>query len=441
MTSAIEQIDSTTVKLTVSVDEEGLKPHLDHAYQHIAETVSIPGFRKGKVPSQLIEQKVGKGAVLEHAINEGLAEWYGAAVEEHNVKPVGQPEVDLTKVPGAEDGVDELEFTATVEVRPEVKLPKPSTLTVEVSPVEVSDEDVEGRLTSLRERFGTLVGVDRPAADGDFVVIDIAATVDGKDVDNVQGTSYQSGSGNMLEGLDEAVTGLSAGEETSYDGPLAAGDFAGQTAHITVKVTGVKTRELPEADDEFAQLASEFDTLDELKDDLRTQVGSVQLNNQAVEARVKFLEELKKVADFDLPKKVIENEVHQHLKGEDRLEDDEHRAEVTEEASNALRDQILLDQLADDLEIEIEEYELLDYLVSTSRQYGMDPQQFIEQVQQAGRIPAMVAEVSRSKATAFALRQVTVKDTAGTAIDLTPVIGDEASDAERKKAVEAQAGV
>jgi trigger factor len=423
VTSALEKIDATTVKLTVTLTEEDLAPTMKHAFEHVGEQVQIPGFRKGKVPAKILEQRIGKGAIIEHAVNDGLPTWYSEAVQEQGIRPYGQPEVEVTKVPGSVEGDEGLEFTATVEVRPEVTLPAPADLTIVVEPAEISDEDVESRPTSLRERFGTLATVERPAEDGDFVTIDLAATVDGADVDSVQGTSYQIGSGNMLEGLDDVLVGLSAGEETTYEGPLAAGDHAGEKAQITVKVTAVKTRELPEADDDFAQLASEFDTLAELKDDLREQAARIKANNQAMEAREKLLEALTEATDFELPKKIVEAEVHSHLENENRLEDDEHRAEVTEEANKALRVQILLDQLADDLDIEVEQNELLDYLLNSSRQYGMDPNQFIQQVEQAGQIPAMVAEVARSKATAYALRRATVTDTTGAAVDLSEVIG------------------
>ncbi|WP_084039534.1 trigger factor [Demequina sp. NBRC 110053] len=442
MTSAIEKIDATTVKLTVTLTEEDIKPSMDHAYQHIGEQVQIPGFRKGKVPPKILEQRVGKGAVIEHAVNDGLPGWYSAAVEEQEIRPFGQPEVEVVKIPGSEEGFEGVEFTATVEIRPDVELPKPEDITVEVEPVEVSDEDVEERLNQLRERFGSLKTVDRPVADGDYTTIDLSATLDGAEIDNVQGTSYQVGAGNMLEGMDDALIGLSADEETTFEAPLAAGDHAGETAQITVKVTAVKERELPEVDDDFAQLASEFDTVEELKADLREQAARIKANNQAVEAREKLIDALKDATDFELPKKVIENEVHSHLENENRLEDDEHRAEVTEEAHNALRAQILLDQLADDLDIEVEQNELLDYLLNASRQYNMDPNTFIQQVEQGGQIPAIVAEVARSKATAFALRRVTIKDTAGNAVDLSAVIGsieDEKKDDEIDEAAVAAA--
>jgi trigger factor len=431
VTSVIENVDATTVKITVSLTEAELAPAIDHAYEHIAGSLSIPGFRKGKVPAAVVRQRVEKEAALEHAINESLAVWYGGAIEEHDLRPIGRPDVSITKVPGQVAGDEGLEFVATVEVRPTVDLPKLETLTVKVKPVEVDPADVETRLDALRARFGTLVGVDRPAGNGDFVTLDLVASIDGEQVDAVQGTSYQVGSGAMIEGLDEAVTGLSADEETSYEGALAAGEHAGQKALIRVKVTAVKRRELPEANDDFAQLASEFDTLAELRDDIRSQVAKIQVNNQAAEARGLLLDSLVNATTFELPRRVIEAEVHEHLEQEGRLKDDEHRAEVTRDAEAQLRQQILLDQLADDLDIVVEEEELLDYMITISREYGLDPEAFIASAQRAGRVPAMVAEVARTKAAVFALRKVKVVDAAGKPVDLSEVVGSEESDAKR----------
>ncbi len=439
MTSALEKIDATTVKITVTLTEEEIKPALDHAYEHIGSTVTIPGFRKGKVPARILEQRVGKGAVIEHAINDGVPGWYGEAVEELELRPYGQPEIEVTKIPGSTEGDDGIEFVATVEVRPEITLPAAADLVVEVAPAEVSDDDVEERMTALRQRFGTLVAVERAAEAGDFVTIDLTATIEGEQIDAVQGSSYQVGTGNMIDGLDDAVTGLIAGGSASFVGPLAAGDFAGVPAEIVVNVSVVKTRELPDADDDFAQLASEFDTLEELKVDLRTQAARIKTNNQAMEAREKLVEALVAAAgDFALPTKIVEAEVHSHLENENRLEDDEHRAEVTERAQTALRTQILLDQLAEDLDVQVAENELVDYLVNASRQYGADPGDFIKQVQQAGQMPTIVADVARSKATAFALRRATVKDTTGNPVDLSTIIGTLEDETASEEVVEAE---
>ncbi|WP_199423884.1 trigger factor [Actinotalea solisilvae] len=430
MKSAVETIDATTVKLTVEVSHDELKPSIDHAYEHIGSQVQIPGFRKGKVPARILDQRVGRAAVIEHAVNDGMAGFYRQAVTEADLRPLGQPDIEVTAIPALTEPEGGLSFTAQVEVRPVIELPELADLTVTVDDVEVSDEDVDARLDALRERFGTLVGIDRPAAEGDYVVLDLVATIEDEEVDTVSGVSYQIGSGNMLEGLDEALTGLSAGETTTFETALAGGDRAGETAQVTVTATSVKTRELPAADDEFAQLASEFDTLEELRADLREQAARIKASNQAVQARDLLLEQLRSGLEIPVPSGVVEAEVHRHLESEGRLEDDEHRAEVGDQAREALANQILLDTLAEKLAVKVSQNELVEYLVSASRQYGMDPNTFIKTVDEQGQIPAMVAEVGRSKAVAVALRQVKVVDGSGATVDLSTFIGTDEEDAD-----------
>lgn len=430
MKSAVETIDATTVKLTVEVSHDELKPSIDHAYEHIGSQVQIPGFRKGKVPARILDQRVGRAAVIEHAVNDGMAGFYRQAVTEADLRPLGQPDIEVTAIPALTEPEGGLSFTAQVEVRPVIELPELAGLTVTVDDVEVADEDVDARLDALRERFGTLVGIDRPAAEGDYVVLDLVATIEDEEVDTVSGVSYQIGSGNMLEGLDEALTGLSAGETTTFETALAGGDRAGETAQVTVTATSVKTRELPAADDEFAQLASEFDTLEELRADLREQAARIKASNQAVQARDLLLEQLRSGVEIPVPSGVVEAEVHRHLESEGRLEDDEHRAEVGDQAREALANQILLDTLAEKLAVKVSQNELVEYLVSASRQYGMDPNTFIKTVDEQGQIPAMVAEVGRSKAVAVALRQVTVVDGSGATVDLSTFIGTDDEDAD-----------
>ena len=429
MKSAVENLEPTKVKLTVEVAYDELKPSIDHAYEHIAKDVTVPGFRKGKVPARIIDQRFGRGAVLEHAINEGLPGFYSDAVREHELRPLAQPTVEVTKVPDPSETEGELHFTAEVEVRPTLELPELSSLTISVDDVEVSDEDVAERRDALRERFGSLVGVDRPAQDGDFVVIDMTAKIEDEEIDSISGTSYQIGSGTMLDGLDEALIGLSAGESTTFTSPLAGGEHEGKDATISVTATSVKTRELPEADDEFAQLASEFDTMAELDEDLRKQVASMKTSNQAVQARDALLEALKGAIEIPVPSGVVEAEVHRHLEGEGRLEDDEHRAEVTTEATTAITNQILLDTLAESLDVKVAQGELLEYLLGAARQYGMDPNEFIKQIDGSGQIPQIVGEVARSKALAVALRQIEVKDASGNVVDLSEFIGSDEDDA------------
>ncbi|MCG2801645.1 MAG: trigger factor [Cellulomonas sp.] len=430
MKSAVETLEPTKVKLTVEVTYDELKPSIDEAYKHIAEQVSVPGFRKGKIPPRIIDQRVGRVAVIEHAVNEGLSSFYAQAVRENDLRPLGSPQVDVTAVPGlpGTEEPGELHFTAEVEIRPTLELPALDTLSVSVDGLEVTDEDVTARLDALRERFGTLVGVDRPAADGDYVILDLTATIDGEQIDQVAGVSYQIGSGTMLEGMDEALTGLSAGETTTFTSTLAGGDRAGEESLVTLVATTVKERQLPPADDDFAQLASEFDTLAELQDDLRRQAETGKSGGRAVQARDLLLEKLLEAVEIPVPAGVIETEVHRHLESEGRLEDETHRAEVTEESTTSLRRQILLDTLAEQLDVKVSQSELVEYLVGAAQQYGMDPNEFISTLDKNGQIPATVGEVARGKSLAVALRRVQVLDPAGAVVDLAEFIGTDADD-------------
>jgi trigger factor len=417
--SAVETLNPTRVKLTVEVPFEELKPSLDAAYATIGSQIQVPGFRKGKVPSRIIDQRVGRGAVLQEAVNEALPQFYGQAVEENKVRPIGQPEVDVTEVP-AKDGED-LKFTVEVDVRPEVTLPDYSAITVEVDEAVASDEDVQERLTSLQERFGTLKGVERAVETGDFVSVDLDAKIEDEEIDSVKGVSYEVGSGNMLDGMDEALVGMAAGETKTFTAPLAGGDHEGEDSTVTVTVQSVKVRELPELDDDFAQLASEFDTLEELRADLAKQAERAKKFEQGVQARDKVLEHLLDTVEIPVPDGIVEAEVNAHLEGEDRLEDDEHRAEVDTNTRKALRAQFLLDAIAEKEEVKVEQPELIEYLVMSAQQYGMDPNQFAQAIDQQGQIPAMVAEVARRKALATVLERATVVDTAGQPVDLNEV--------------------
>jgi trigger factor len=418
--SAVETLNPTRVKLTVEVPFEELKPSLDAAYKTIGSQIQVPGFRKGKVPSRIIDQRVGRGAVLQEAVNDALPQFYGRAVEENKVRPIGQPDVDVTDVP-AEDGQD-LKFTVEVDVRPEVALPEDfSGITVEVDEAQASDADVEERLTSLRERFGTLKGVDRVVENGDFVSIDLDARIGDDEIDSVKGVSYEVGSANMLDGMDEALLGMSAGETKKFTAPLAGGDREGEDADVTVTVQSVKVRELPELDDDFAQLASEFDTLEELRADVARLAERSKKFEQGVQARDKVLEQLLDSIEIPVPDGVVEAEVHAHLEGEERLEDDEHRAEVDANTRRALKAQFLLDAIVEKEDVQVEQPELIEYLVMSAQQYGMDPNQFAQAIDQNGQIPSMVAEVARRKALATVLEKAKVVDTAGNVVDLNEV--------------------
>ncbi|HLS03194.1 MAG TPA: trigger factor [Actinomycetales bacterium] len=439
MKSAVETLESTRVKLTVEVTFEELAPVIDHALEHIGQQIQVPGFRKGKVPGRIVEQRVGRAAVLEHAINDGMPDFYRQAIEQNELRPLGQPDIEITKVPETTEADDTLEFTAEVDIRPELSLPDWADITVKVDDVEVSDESVQKRLDTLRERFGSLVGVDRPAEDGDFVVIDLKGEAEGEEIDNVSGVSYQIGSENMLEGLDEALIGLSAGETTTFEAPLAGGPQAGKVAQITVTAQSVKERDLPEADDDFAQMASEFDTLDELVADLRTEVGRDKGNEQAVQARDRLLEEIMSQIEVPVPARLIEDEIHRHLESEGRLDDDEHRAEVEESTTKAFERQILLDIVAEKLKVEVTQQELLEFMVNAAGRMGTDPNEFIQTLDQQGQVPAVVGEVARNKALSRALRYVAVVDESGEPVDLSEFIGSDEEDAKSQAEAEAAA--
>ncbi|WP_414655684.1 trigger factor [Flexivirga sp.] len=406
----------------MEVPYEELKPSVDEAYKAIGSQIQVPGFRKGKVPARIIDQRIGRPAVLQEAINEALPNFYSQALAENELRPMGQPEVEVTEVPV--DDQQPLKFDAELDTAPEFDLPDFSQITVEVDPLTVSDEDVDKEFDALRERFGTLAGVERPAADGDSVTIDLKATIGDEEIDDVSGINYLIGSGNMLEGLDDALTGLSAGETKTFSAPLAGGDHEGEDAEVTVTVQAVKERQLPDLDDDFAQMASEHDTLEEMRADVTEQVEKGKRFEQGVQARDKALDHLLETLDLPLPDKVIEDEVHQHLENEDRLEDDEHRAEVDESTRKSIKTQLILDKLVERDEVQVSQEELIEYIVMSSQQYGMDPNQFAQMLDQQGQVPAIMGEVARRKALASVLDEIKVVDTDGNEVDLSALDED-----------------
>jgi trigger factor len=437
--STVEQLSPTRVRINVEVPFKELKPDFDRAYKELAKQIRLPGFRPGKAPAKLLEARVGREAMLDQVVNEALPSRYGQAVTDSDVKPLGQPEIEVTK----KEYGEELVFTAEVDVRPDFALPDLSALKITVDPIDVSDEDVDAELDSLRARFGTLTGVDRPAASGDFVSIDLSATIDGEDVPEAatKGLSHEVGSGQLIDGLDDAIVGLSAGESKEFTTELAAGPHAGKEADVTVTVVSVKERELPEPDDEFAQLASEFDTIDELRENLAEQVRRTKRVQQAEQIRTNALEVLIEQVDIPLPESIVQAQVdstlHNALHGLDH--DDAKLAEVLEkqgttrekfdadaraEAEKAIKTQLLLDALGDDLDIQVSQQDLTERLVVTSRQYGIEPQQLLGYLQQQNQLPAMFADVRRGLTIAAAVRAATVTDTDGAVVDTAEFFGE-----------------
>jgi len=437
VTSTVEQLNPTRVKLHITVTPDELKPSIAHAYEHIAQDVQIPGFRKGKVPAPIIDQRIGREAVLEHAVQEGLDAFYREAVTANEVRIVGRPSAEIVEWPSTKDFSGDLKVEVEVDVRPEFELPSYDDITVEVDAVETDEAAVDAELDKLRSRFGTLVTVDRPAKAGDFVELDLVATIDGNEIDRAEGVSYEVGSGELLEGIDEAIDSLTAGEDTTFRSKLVGGDHAGEEAEVSVSVKAVKERELPEADDDFAQVASEFDTLAELRESLVERVSQQSVFTQGSAARDKLIEILIERSDIPVPAKLVEDEVHAHLEGEGRLEDDVHRAEVTEASEKQFRTQMVLDKVAEKHEVQVSQDELTQYLIQSSQQYGMSPQDFVDALQEGNQLPLMVGEVARNKAVAVALGKVTVVDTNGKPVDLTGFVAEEDEAAEADAADEA----
>lgn len=419
-----EELGPTRVKLTIAVSPEELKPSIDHAYTHIAEQVTIPGFRKGKVPPPIIDQRIGRGEVLNHAVSEGLDKIFQDAVAEEGIDTLGRPEADVTQWPEEKDFSGDLIITVETDVRPEVTLPDYTKYTLEVEALATDKKAVDEELDSLRERFASLVSVDRPISQGDFVQLDLVAKIGDNTIDTANSISYEMGSGQLIDGIDEALETLTAGETTTFASELLGGDHAGETAEIEVTVLAVKERELPEADDDFAQIASQFDTIAELREDLAKEVERKGRLAQAQEARDKLVEKMLEALDLPVPEGVVEAEVHRHLEQEKRLQDDEHRAEVTESTQKSLRTQFILDALIASLEIQPTQEELSSYLVQSAGQYGMEPAEFIQALSQQNQLGTIANEVSRSKALSVALREVSIKDSKGKKVDLTDFLGE-----------------
>ncbi|MEU3839188.1 trigger factor [Streptomyces sp. NPDC028635] len=446
MKSAVETLNPTRVRLTVEVPFEELKDSLDAAYKKINQQVTVKGFRKGKIPARVIDQRFGRGAVLEEAVNDALPKFYTEAVNEAELSVLGQPEVDITEL---KDG-ETLNFTAEVDIRPALELPEDfSSIEVEVDAVEVTDEDVEKSVEQLRERFASTTPVERAAEDGDVVTVDLEAKVDGEVLEDgvANGVSYTIGSGELLDGIDDAVKGLSAGEEATFTSELKGGSAAGKEAEVTVKVTQVAKRELPELDDDFAQLASEFDTLEELKADSRKRLADMKQFDQATQAQERVLDKLLELVEVPVPEKLLEDEVNtrkhnleHHQLGQMGLTLDkyleiqgktaeEFDAETREAAVKGIKTQFVLDELTKREKLNVNQEELTEHLMRRAASSGMSPDQFAQAVVEGGQVPLLVGEVARGKALALVVEAATVKDTNGEVIDLDDE-EDEAAEAE-----------
>lgn len=417
--NSTEMLTPTRLKLSVEVTLSELQPFVQRAYREFSKNVNIPGFRKGKVPAAVIRQRLGLEAVQQEAVNQSLDFFYQQGLQEAKRSPLSRPTVDVERWLDMQDEESTLLLGYEVEVRPKIALPAVKGRKITVSAAKVNDEDVDAELEQLRQRFGTLTAVEKAVATGDFVELDLVAKIDGAVVDQAKDISYEVGSGNMLEGMDEALETLTAGESAIFNSQLLGGEYEGQDAEVEVTVQAVKRRELPDADDDFAQLASEFDTVAELRADLAEQAGKGRRFGQAGEAREKLLEELVEEADVPLSEELIEERVNSHLEEQGKLEDDDTRSKVRADAEKQFQTEMLLDELVLSLEVRPSQNELTSYVVQYASRYGMEPGQFLQVLSQNGQLPAIAGEVSRNKAVAMVLSECEIVDEDGETVDLS----------------------
>jgi trigger factor len=413
--SSVENLSETRVKLTVEIPFEELQEPLKQAYKRIGAQVNVPGFRRGKVPARIIDQRYGRGVVLEEVINAEVPKAYDSAVAENELRPMGQPEVEVTQI---EDG-DLIAFTAEVDVTPTFELPDYKALEVEVSDSEVSDDDVQEQIDQLRKRFATTTPVERAAQSGDLVLVDVKGELDGEELEDFAGSAltFEVGAEGTIEGFNEAVEGASEGDTITFEHTPDEGPHQGNAITITVEVKGVRERSLPEADDEFAMLASEFDTMEELREDIAGKLQSNRLLEQAYEAREALAAKLVEVVEFPLPDKYLQAQVDDHFA--DGHGDEEHRKEIEDNTRTSLKTQLILDKIADVEEVEVDQGELIQWLIQQAPRYGMSPDQFANALAEAGQVGTAVADVRRGKALAIVMENAKIVDASGNVVDIS----------------------
>ena len=439
MKTNVEKLSDTRVKLNVSVPFDELGQEIDQAYKAISQQVNIPGFRRGKAPRQLIDARFGRGPILEQVVNDMLPTRYEQALAENDLNPLGQPEIEVTKI---EDN-DVVEFTAEIDVRPEIEVPDFSKIEVTVPELKVDDEAVDAELDSLRERFGELKDTKRKMKTDDFAVIDLEASIDGEKLDDAsaEGLTYRVGADDLMKGLDTALRGMKTGEENEFETEIQYGENKGKKATVKVHVQQTKERKLPDLDDEFVQMASEFDTVDELRESTREQVEENAKAKQAADIRDEVLKAALAQVEFALPESIVDEQVHNQLhqllgqmahdenalaqlleaQGTTREEFDK---ESRKQAEESVRTQLFLDAVAEEEQPEVSQQELTDHILFTAQSYGMDPNQFVAQLQQSGQIANLFSDVRRGKALAAAISRTSVKDEAGNKVDPNDYFGE-----------------
>lgn len=415
MKTSVERVDEVSVKLTVTVEPKKVKQAMDRAAREMAKNVNIPGFRPGKAPRRLIEQRFGEGSIAQQALESSLSGWYVEALETEELHPVAQPEVDVDKF----DEADGCEFTADIQVRPVFELPPHEGLDLTFPDWDVADADVTAQVDELRGRFAEVDEVERACANGDFCTIDLDVSVDGEKIEDarVEDALYEVGSGGVTPSLDEAILGHSAGDVFSYTDTLPDGfpEHPGAEAEFTITVKDVREKTLPELDDDFAITASEFETIEELQADVRRNLLRRSISEAQQTVRDQLLEAYLVTVETPLPPAMLSEFVDQRrasvqaqaeqfgMELDALLEAQGHsreqwETEAMENAQLTVKGQLVLDALAEKLEIDVTPQDLDFEIFRHSQMQGKTPEEIAQQIVQNNAVGTLAGDALRRKA-------------------------------------------
>lgn len=414
MKTSLEQLEPTKVKLTVEVEPARVQRAFDQAARHLSQDIQLPGFRKGKVPRRLLESKIGKGAIAQHAMEDFLGEFYAEAVQTEDVRPVAPPELDLQHF----DEEDGCAFEATIQVRPEIELPDHEGISVTFPDHEVTDADVEEQLEQMRERFAEVEEVDRAARRGDYVTIDLTVRKEGEVIEDAtaEDAMYEVGSGGVTPKLDEELPGSVAGQTLTYVDELPEDypEYGGQKVEFTVEIKDVRAKELPPLDDDFAMTASEFDTIDELREDIRRNLRQRRMGEARQTLRSQILEAYLALVDVPLPEAMVEDEAESRLQQiRDQAEQyglsfeelvemqggdpEELTANIHEQSAESVKARLVLEALAEQLDIEAEVPDLEQEIMRHAYQRNVDPSELARAIDEQGSMGVLAGDVIRRK--------------------------------------------
>ena len=414
MKTSVETLEPVKIKLIVEVEPQRVKKAFDRAARTLAKDVSLPGFRPGKAPRKLLEQRFGIGAIAQAAMEDSISEYYAEALRENAINPVAQPEVDVEHF----DEEDGCSFTAVVEVAPEITPPDHTGIDVAFPEWAVDDATVDEQLNTLRERFAEVDVVERPAANGDLVSIDLVFAVDGETIESsqVEDALYEVGSAGVTPELDEKIVGAVGGDTFTYDDVLPAEypEYGGKTATFTVTVKDVREKTLPDLDDDFASAAGGFDSLDELRSDMGNSLLRRQIEEAHHQVRGDVLEAYLALVDVPLPPSMVEFEIEQQLAQLDGqaaqfgidaevlleaqgMTRDEFAENARESAQTSVKAQLVLNALSETLSLDFDPREIDREIVRHARINNVAPEEIAKIIQEQGTLPALIGDIMRRK--------------------------------------------